>query len=58
MTVPFECSTKNAHKILNIPFANEARLGLIETCEDPISVNSLGGISRRGPTPLIIFKGI
>jgi hypothetical protein len=48
-------SSKNAYKNLNIPFANETRLGLIETYADPISNNSLGGISRRGPTPLIIF---
>jgi hypothetical protein len=51
-------STKNAYKIWNKPFANETRLGLIEKYAHPISVNLLGGISRRGPTPLIIFKGI
>jgi hypothetical protein len=32
-------STKNAYKIWNTPFANEARLGLIEKYAHPISVN-------------------
>jgi hypothetical protein len=51
-------STKNAYKIWNKPFANETRLGLSEKYAHPISVNLLGGISRRGPTPLVIIKGI
>ncbi len=49
-------STKNAHKIWNKKFPDETRLGLIEKFSLPESVHVIVGISRRGPTPLIIFK--
>jgi hypothetical protein len=49
-------ATKNAYKIWNKKFPDETRLGLIEKYSHPESVHVIGGISRRGPTPLIIFK--
>ena len=50
--------TKNAHKMWNKPFINETRLGLQEKYSHLASVHVIGGISRKGPTELIIFKGI
>ena len=49
-------ATKNAHQIWNKPFPNETRLGLISKFAHLESVNVIKGISRRGATPLIIFK--
>ena len=50
--------TKNAYKMWNKPFVNETRLGLQEKYAHLASVHVIGGISRRGPTELIIFKGL
>ena len=51
-------ATKNASKIWNKKFLNETRLGLIEKYAHLETVHVIGGISRKGPTPLIIFKSI
>ncbi len=49
--------TKNAYKMWNKPFVNESRLALQEKYAHLASVHVIRGISRRGPTELIIFKG-
>ena len=50
--------TKNAHRIWNKPVPNETRLGLVLKYSHLESVCVLGGISRKGPTPLMIYKGL
>ena len=50
--------TKNAHRMWNKKFINETRLGLQEKYSHLTSVHVIGGISRKGPTEIIIFKGI
>ena len=49
-------ATKNAHKIWYKPFPDETRLGLISKYAHLESVSVLGGISRKGATPLMIYK--
>ena len=49
-------ANKNAAKIWHKKFSNETRLGLLERYSHLETVHVIGGISRKGPTPLIIFK--
>ena len=50
--------TKIVYKMWNKPFVHETRLGLQEKYPHLASVHVIGGISRRGATELIIFKGL
>ena len=49
-------ANQNANKIWNKKFPDETRLGLLEKYSHLQSVHAIGGISRKGPTPLVIFK--
>ena len=47
----------NSNKVWYKPIPGETRHGLIGKYQHPDSVHVLGGISRNGKTPLIIFRG-
>ncbi len=50
--------SKNARKVwYNPDITGETRIGLIGRYAHPLSVHVIGGISRNGPTELIVFTG-
>ena len=50
-------ANRNANRVWYKPRPGQIRIGLIGRYSHPVQINVIGGISRRGPTHLVVFEG-